>query len=219
MSGAPIAVLTPMANPTVERELRRLLLPSTDYVVGRLVGSERNSAERLRGYAETLVQALGQFGGMEVSAIAFACTASSYLLGREGEARIAATLPAPILWAAATIRDELTWTGARRIAVVSPYPAPIHRAGLEYWREAGWTVLSDERVDIGSTDTRAIYALSSRSAVAAVARALAAGPDVVLLSGTGMPTLDLLDPAGSPPVISSNHCLARAMVAHQETVS
>ena len=51
---APIALLTPMANPTVEREMRAMLPPECDYVVGRLVGPEGDSEARLRHYAEEL---------------------------------------------------------------------------------------------------------------------------------------------------------------------
>ena len=50
----------------------------------------------------------------------------------------------------------------------------------------------------------------------ALAAAKAAKPDAVLLSGTGMPTLALLDAAGEPPVLSSNQCLAAAMIAQSK---
>ena len=208
-----IGLLTPMANPTVEREMRRLLPHDVNYVVGRLTSNETDSVARLRAYAEHLAGALEQFGGMPLSALAFACTASSYLVGRAGEDRIGATLHLHVLWAARSIVDTLAKRGARRIAVVSPYPEAIHRAGLEYWSAAGFEIMSDERLEIGSTDTRAIYALASTDARAAVTRASATGCDAVLISGTGMPSLDLIAPEGLPPVVSSNHCLASAMRA------
>ena len=216
MTPAPIALLTPMANPTVEREMRRLLLPDVDYLVGRLVGTEADSTTRLRQYAENLGDALLQFGGFTLSAVAFACTASSYLIGSEHEKAIARQVGLPVLWAAGCIREELIKHSARRIAVISPYPDPIHQAGLGYWRKAGFEVAFDRRIDIGSQDTRAIYDLDGSEALDLVAQARKAGPDLILLSGTGMPTLSLLDPGGTPPVISSNHCLAQAMIAFQD---
>ncbi len=216
MSGAPIALLTPMANPTVEREMRLLLPANCDYVVGRLVSAEPGSTERLRAYGEDMSASLAQFGVMPLTAIAFACTASSYLVGTHGEDRIAAGLSLPVLWAARTICRTLQEMGARRIAVVSPYPDELHAAGLAYWRGAGFDVIAQHRVETGSSDTRSIYGLGSQAAREALVLAKACAPDAVLLSGTGMPTLDLLDPSGHPPVISSNHCLAAAMIAHSK---
>jgi hypothetical protein len=78
-------------------------------------------------------------------------------------------------------------------------------------------VIHDARVEIGTRDTRAIYALGEAAAEEALRNAVEAEPDVVLLSGTGMPTTSLLDPDGRPPVLSSNLCLAEAMIATSET--
>ncbi len=206
-----------MANPTVEREMRKLLPDACDYLVGRLVGREQDSITRLRLYAEELTETLDQFGGMLLSAVGFACTASSYLVGQEGEDRIAAALDIPIFWAARTIRENLVQSGAHRIAVISPYPEPIHKAGLAYWRAAGLEVVDDHRIDTGSNDTRSIYQLGPVAARAALIAAKNANADTILLSGTGMPTLDLIDPDGSPPIISSNYCLAQAIIAQQDT--
>lgn len=206
------AILTPMANPTVEAEMRRLLPPQFDWVTGRLVSAETDSQARLVAYAEDVAASLAQFGTMPLSLIGFACTASGYLIGAERERAIGDALGVPIIWATQAIRSRLTAMGASRIAIVSPYPEPIHKAGLAYWRAAGLEVIHAERVEIGSTDTRAIYALGADAAASAIARARAVQPEAILLSGTGMPTLDHLAPEGDPPVVSSNHCLAQALI-------
>lgn len=214
----PIALLTPMANPTVEREMRQLLPASCDYLVGRLVSTEEDPTARLRAYAERLDHALAQFGTMDLGAVAFACTASSYLVGRSGEERIAARVGVPILWAAQSVLEALKRRNARRIAVISPYPEAIHAAGLTYWRDAGLDVIHHDRVETGSSDTRAIYALGATAAATALAGCRKVGADAVLLAGTGMPTLDLLSTVGELPVLSSNYCLALAMTAQQENI-
>ena len=94
-------------------------------------------------------------------------------------------------------------------------PNVLTTDSLAYWSSAGFVTIFDERVEIGSDDTRSIYALAGSEAQAAVIRAREAAPDAVLLSGTGMPTLALLDLQGMPPIISSNHCLAQAMMRNQ----
>jgi maleate isomerase len=208
-----IAVLTPMANPTVEAEFRALLPRDFSWVTGRLVSAEPDPLQRLIAYAEGISGSLRQFDTMKLAAVAFACTGSSYLIGRAREEELASQLPVPVLWAAAIIRERLAALGARRIAVISPYPSNLHDAGLTYWREAGFEVIHDARVEIGSSDTRAIYALGAAAAVEALARAVEARPDAVLLSGTGMPSLSLVSAESTPPILSSNLCLGEAMVA------
>ena len=216
---APIALLTPMANPTVEREMRRLLPQTCDYLVGRLVGTESDSKARLIQYAEELPSYLKQVGGYPLSCVAFACTASSYLIGKDREDEIAAQLDISVLWASAVIRETLAKVGALKIAIISPYPVPIHEAGLGYWHENGFDVVFDSRVEIGSDDTRNIYNLDGSEGRPALARAREARPDAILVSGTGMPTVSLIDPAGNPPIFSSNYCLAQAMIAFSGTSS
>jgi maleate isomerase len=207
-----IAVLTPMANPTVEAEFRALLPRDFSWVTGRLVSAESDPLQRLIAYAEGISGSLRQFDTMKLAAVAFACTGSSYLIGRAREEELASQLPVPVLWAAAIIRERLAALGARRIAVISPYPPNLHEPGLTYWREAGFEVIHHARVEIGSSDTRAIYALGAAAAVEALARAVEPRPDVVLVSGTGMPSLSLVSAEGTPPILSSNLCLAEAMV-------
>lgn len=206
-----IGLLTPMANGTVEAEMRRLLV--ADYAVARMTSPSTDSMRRLVDYAEKAADTIVQFGGMRLAAVGFACTGSSYLIGAPREAHLAAHAPVPVIFAAAAIRAHLETLGARRIAVISPYPTPLHDAGLAYWRAAGIEVVHDARVDIGSADTRHIYALDGSEAAPLIEAARAAGPDAILLSGTGMPTLALLDPLGPVPVVSSNYCLAQALDA------
>ena len=208
----PIALLSPMANPTVEREIRRLVPKECDYVVGRLVSEEGDSIARLRSYAERLPEHLRQFGGMNLSAVAFGCTASTYLLGTSAQKEIADSLNVPIFWAAEAVRNALSEFKGSKIAVISPYPEELHQAGLNYWREADIDVTFDRRIEIGSQDTRDIYELQGSVARDAISEARKLQVEAILLSGTGMPTIDAIAPEDKIPVISSNFCLARSML-------
>jgi maleate isomerase len=200
-----------MENPTVEAEMRHLL--PIDYVLARLVSPSPSSFERLVDYAENALETARQFGAMPLAAIGFACTASSYLIGSEREEAIAALSPIPFLFAAASVRHRLASIGARRIALISPYPQELHDLGAQYWRRAGIEIGFQARLEIGSADTRAIYRLNGSEASASIEEASRTRPDAILLAGTGMPTLSLIQSDASPPILSSNQCLAAALAA------
>jgi maleate isomerase len=211
-------LLTPQANPTVEPEFRRLMPDGTELYVARSTSRSPDPRTRLVEYLERLPETVSQFDTLRLRAVAFACTGSSYLLGAEREAelvRAASTVcGAPVETAALAILRALEQVGARRLYVVSPYPAWLRDAGVAYWRAAGLDVIGTADVPTelvgGRPDTRGIYELQSANAAAALDGLDTRGADAVLLSGTGMPSLALLRARATarPPLLSSNLCLA-----------
>lgn len=206
---------TPQANPTVEAEMRQLMPADVHYVMARLLGSSTDSETRLRDYIENLDDYLRQYDVLKVDAFGFACTGSSYLIGaareREIAARLEATFGYPIVTAAEAIVSALDALGAKRIAILAPYPEWLVDEGVNYYRGKGLAVVDVQRIDTGSGDTRAIYGLSVRDAIAALGNLDLADADAVLLSGTGMPTLGAIaqgEALAGKPIISSNYCLA-----------
>lgn len=218
--GGRIGIGVPQANPTVEAEFAILLPRRCTTLVTRLTSSAASPAERLVAYLERLDEALARYDTLRPDIFGFACTGSSYLVGAAREARIVAAAEArygyPVVTATAALRWALARVGARRIALVAPYPADLTAAAERYWRDTGLELVSIDRVDTGATDTRSIYALAGDEAAAAVAAASARGVDAVLLTGTGMPTLVTIAAAdtggGGPPLVSSNLALAGAVL-------
>ena len=211
--GGTLAVGTPQANPTVEAEFAILLPPDVLRVTTRLRSTAEAAEVRLRDYIERIDDALASFDTLRPAAFGFACTASSYLVGAEREAALVAAASArfgyPVVTAAAAITAQLQAIGARRIALVSPYPPALGEAALAYWRAAGFLPELSGTVAIPGTDTRGIYALRSSDAQSALDHAAQAGADAILITGTGMPSLPLIAAApDGPPVLSSNLALA-----------
>lgn len=210
--GGLVGVLTPQANTTVEAEFWILVPPGVNLINARLVSGAAAMNDRLIAYAETLEVALAQFGDAPLSAVAFACTGSSYLLGADREAALVQTLQAarrtPIVTAAGAIRRALLVLGARRVALVSPYDADLTALALTYWRAAGLEITQVLAPAPGPAGFHSIYTLSADAVLEAIDHVDTAAQSVVLL-GTGMPSLGpILKRAGGRPVISSNLCLA-----------
>lgn len=213
--GGWVGVGVPQANPTVEAEMRRFLPQDAELLTSRLVSRAPTSVERLIDYFDGLDRTLDSYDVLRPDVYGFACTGSSYLVGAEREAEIVAgaeaRLGCPFVTAAQAILDALAALGARRVALLAPYPADIVEAGIAYWRAAGLSIVQVMTIELPSEDTRGIYGLRSADALAALDGGVSDDAEALLMSGTGMPTLAALAPAAARigrPVLSSNYCLA-----------
>lgn len=205
-----IGVATPQANPTVEIEFQRFMRGPAFAMFTRLTSSAAAPNERLIEYMEQMPAALASYDSLPLSAFAFACTGSAYLLGEEREEEITNQLiqefHIPVVTATQAIRRELEGRGATRIAMLAPYPQDLCDAAVEYWSRLGFDIITSDRIDIGP-DTRGIYDITDEQVTAALKGFDDAGADLILLSGTGMPTVNALRQS-SVPMLSSNLCLA-----------
>jgi len=210
LSKAYIGVATPQANPTVEAELQRMVRSPVQAVFTRLVSDSDQSQQRLLDYIQQLPEALASFDTLPLRVFAFACTGSSYLVGAEQEEELVEAAErqhrVQTITATQAIRRELQGRGAHRIALLAPYPEELCDAAVDYWGSLGVEVVAVMRMEIGA-DTRAIYNIGDDEVQAALDAFDPADADLVLLSGTGMPTVATLQHTRRP-VISSNLCLA-----------
>lgn len=214
---AMIGIGTPQANPTVEAEMRIILPPACALVVNRLTSASNDPMQRLRDYIERLDVSVEDFDTLRPDAYGFGCTGSSYMIETDAETRIVERLQErlgfPVVTATAAIRWQFAKLGIKRIALASPYPPALSEAASAYWSGAGFDLVEVRRIDTGSGDTRSIYALGSEDARPAAEAMSGLDVDAVLLSGTGMPSLALINDIGSngPAIFSSNLCLANRL--------
>ena len=205
-----IGVGTPQANPTVEIEFRQYCRPPAFPMITRLVSDADSPNDRLVEYLEQLPAALASFDTLPLRVFAFACTGSSYLVEDEREEEIVCACESKhrvqVITATQAIRRELEGRGIRRIAMLSPYPRDLCDAAIGYWSRIGFDIVASERIDIGA-DTRGIYDITDDDVAAALNNFDPGDADIVLLSGTGMPTVNAIRES-SIPMISSNLCLA-----------
>jgi maleate isomerase len=202
-----VALFPPQANTTVEAELGVLLEPNVAAIVSRLTCYDEDSRTRLIGYFENFGAAVRALDTARPDLGLFACTGSTYLVGLAEEERVFATLPFPMVSAARAVLAALDVLQARRIALISPYPAWLTDACVAFWRSQDREVLAVRSPAGDRTDTRRIYALGARDALKELRALESAAVDCVVISGTGMPSLSAIARPATVPVLSSNLCL------------
>ena len=154
-----IGVATPQANPTVEPEFQALAPDGVGVYVTRLTSQAKNSRLRLKNYLRQISRAAASFDTLPIGVLGFACTGSSYLLGRSEEARLveAAGSPFPVITATRAIESALADLGARKIALISPYPDWLTEASVDFWRDGGYDITAVSRIAGQRDDTRSVY--------------------------------------------------------------
>jgi len=212
-----IGLVTPQANPTAEPEMQ-LLLPAGVSLLSARCTSKGEPRERFLNYLTRLDEPLASFDTLALDAVAFACTASSYLVDPGDEQRKISALQAqfgyPVVTAAGAIHQALQFLGAKSLAIACPYPEWLFEQAVAFWEGRGYRVLSAISIQADMEDTRAIYELSGAAAAEQIGRTFAGlNADVVLITGTGMPGLqavvDIQRMTGKP-ALNSNLCLAWA---------
>lgn len=213
-----VGIAMPQANPTVEPEVGLLLPRKTSLLASRLTSSQAQPADRYREYFTGFEKTLSTYDTLKLDVCGFACTASTYLVGREPEddelKRLTDLKGYPIISAGQAIEQALRHIGAEKIAIGAPYPQWSVDMSRDYWAGRGFDIVNTTRIAIASDDTRAIYELSHRDALATLNSIDFSDADAILLTGTGMPgfaaIVALMERTGKP-VLTSNICLTWSM--------
>ena len=204
-----IGLLTPQANTTVEPEMAIMTPPGYAFVNARLMSDKPTIEARLVDYFATLSGQLRQFANAPIGTALVATSGMSYLAGVDAEARILAEVSRaaniPVFTSAIASVDMLNALGAKRIALVSPYPESLNVASRAYWSAHGFTVAAETGAFRDTGAFHPIYSLFGGEALAALDALPEADLDAVLMLGTGMPTLEPIRRrpfVGRAPVIS-----------------
>lgn len=211
---ARIGVLVPPGNPTVEPEFYSMAPQGVTIHFARLQGFHSLSTPgatagmeaRTLAYLEDLPGPAKALGAVNPAVVVLAHTASSYAVGFAKEddliARIASLTDTTVLTAARAVLAALQHFGVQRLALGTPYPEAISAKSKAYWEAAGFRIVGYHRL----ADVQNIYAENEQRAYQLARQANTAEADAVFLSGTGVPTvsvLEMLEQDLGKPVISS----------------
>lgn len=187
-----VGVVVPPANPAVEPEFARLLATRADLYVTRFpVQPGLSLAERLDAYNGALPDMIRSFGSLPLDALVMACSGSRYLLGpaedRHRCAELSAEFGLPVASATEATRRALEHLGAGAVTLISPYQPWLTARAEEFWTAAGVRIA--QLVPVKASRRFAPYEITTDQLVMQIEQAGVARDAVLLLTGTGMPTL------------------------------
>jgi maleate cis-trans isomerase len=213
--------------PTVEPELIAMTPPGVSVHFSRLVargpaGTHHGQEERNRSQIAHIDESASLLAMVKPNVIILAHTATSYTLGRSAEAALLQRLQAqhamPFATAFGSVAAALGELGVKRVALGTPYSEEITLKGKAHLEEHGFEVVSHGRLE-NVTD---IYDETAERAYQLGRAVDSPNAQAVFLSGTGMPTIKILETLEQDlgkPAISANsammwHALRLAGVRH-----
>jgi maleate isomerase len=209
-----LGVVVPSGNAAVEPELATLLGPTVNVYATRFpVYAEFEQRVRIARYNDALPAAIESFGGLRPAAVIAECSGSHYLQGPDEESRFCAELSArygtEVTTVTRTVLSALEVLGAGEVTLVSPYAPWLTELSRGYWEAAGLTVR--DIVKVRSANGFSPYDVTTAELVEQVGAARRGPAEVLLVTGTGMPTLAALHELGAGRdrvILTSNLCAA-----------
>lgn len=206
---ARAGIVLPSANPTVEEEMRALLPPTVRLHVTRLPDLAGDLQTRVDRYVDHYPDALRSFGDLALDTVLIGQTGASYRLRPDGDRALNQDLSAlrgvPVETVSVSILEALTYLGCDSVYLLSPYPGWLTERSVGYWSAAGFRIAGVTQM----SDDFIAYTIGTPEVAAALRKLTVPRGVPVLMSGTGMTTLDAIRlalPDLGTPLLSSNLC-------------
>jgi maleate cis-trans isomerase len=208
---ARLGFLVPPGNPTVETEMVAMAPDGVSLHFHRMVargtpGSLQGQTERNRSMIESIDEAAELLAMVKPDVIVVAHTATSYHLGRRGEAdlidRLERSTGRHLVTAFGSVVRALERLKVHKFALGAPYSPEVTLQGKAHLEAHGFQIV--KFASLKNIDN--IYDTTPEQAYGLARSVDADDAEAVFLSGTGMPTvsvLEMLEQDLGKPVISS----------------
>jgi maleate isomerase len=208
---ARLGFLIPPGTPTVEREMYALAPQGVSVHFSRMVargavGTLENLQQRAASHLAHLDETVEMLASVEPDVIVLAHTATSYVLGKEGEQKLTRHIEEltgiPFISALGSAVAAFEILGARRIAVGTAYDEALTLKGKAVLENYGLDVVNA----LWLRDVKSIFEETERRVYGLGRDANRPEAEALFLSGVGLPTLSVLGALESDlgkPVISS----------------
>ena len=208
---ARLGFLVPPGTPTVETEMIALAPEGVSLHFHRMVahgtpGSLEGQSARNRSMVENIDTGIELLAMVKPDVIVVAHTATSYHLGRRGEVELLDRLERAtgrrVVTAFGSVVRALERLDIRKLALGTPYSAEVTLQGKTHLESYGFEVVKFDNLK----GVENIYDTTAEHAYALARSVDAEDAGAVFLSGTGMPTVSVLEALEQDlgkPVISS----------------
>lgn len=203
-----------------QAELRRWFPPSVECTVtftDEVPYRDNLELVSRLGTPDLLAGPVHDLVGRGAEAVAYLCTACSFAGGAAGERMLRAAMTRYGAGAALTtsgaVVDALGAVGARRVAVVHPYQAPVDRLLSAYLKASGFAVVACTPLGLRSVED--VYTVDEQRVLDTVVGGDRPEADALFVSCTALPTYDALphlEERLGKPVIGANQATAWALL-------
>jgi maleate isomerase len=217
---ARIGFLVPSVTPTVEIEMVELAPKGVSVHFSRMKSSRTMGAfepfeVRARSHLEHLDETVELLAGVKPDVIVLAHTATSYVLGKEGEEKLTREITQrtgiPFISALGSVIEALGALGARKVAVGTPYEEDLTVMGKRTVESYGLEVVNVQRL----LDVKSIFEETPKRVYGLMRKADRPEAQALFISGVGLPTLEVLqaleDDIGKPVISSASAMMWNAL--------
>lgn len=191
-----VGLMVPANNTTMASELPAWLPGGASCHTLRIPrGEGLLGPAEIPAYVAQALELAGRYIPERTDIVVYGCTAAGFIGGPAQDAeiqrRLAAITGRPVVTTANAMVELLQHIGARRVAVVTPYPDPVNERLRAYLEHSGITVA--RLASFGAANTDALAAITPAQIAALARDTMTADSDAMFIACSQLPTLEILD--------------------------